>query len=154
MNFFIRLMHMKKHFLAGLAVVLVICSCSLSSLNPFGGDEKKAENETGVNHYLWQASLDKLSFMPLATVDATSGLIVTDWAAMGDVKNEQFKINVQVLSKELRVECLKVSVFKRVLEKGQWVDAEPDERLSRETEKAILVKARQLYRNDLAAGAE
>ena len=62
---------MKKHFLAGLAVVLVICSCSLSSLNPFGGDEKKAENETGVNHYLWQASLDKLSFMPLATVDAT-----------------------------------------------------------------------------------
>ena len=73
---------------------------------------------------------------------------------MGDVKNEQFKINVQVLSKELRVECLKVSVFKRVLEKGQWVDAEPDERLSRETEKAILVKARQLYRNDLAAGAE
>ena len=145
---------MKKHFLAGLAVVLVICSCSLSSLNPFGGGGKKAENETGVNHYLWQASLDKLSFMPLATVDATSGLIVTDWAAMGDVKNEQFKINVQVLSKELRVECLKVSVFKRVLEKGQWVDAEPDERLSRETEKAILVKARQLYRNDLAAGAE
>lgn len=144
---------MKKHLLAGLAVVLVICGCSLSSLNPFGSDEKKAENETGVNHYLWQASLDKLSFMPLATVDATSGLIVTDWAAMGNVKNEQFKINVQVLSKELRVECLKVSVFKRVLEKGQWVDAEPDERLSRETEKAILIKARQLYRNDLAAGA-
>lgn len=145
---------MKKHFLICFAVALVVCGCSLSSLNPFGGDEKKVEDETGVNHYLWQASLDKLSFMPLATVDATSGLIVTDWATVGDVKNEQFKINVQVLSKELRVECLKVGVFKRVLEKGQWVDAEPDDRLSRETEKAILVRARQLYRNDLAAGAE
>ena len=145
---------MKKHFLVSLAVVLVICGCSLSSLNPFRAEEKKLEDEAGVNHYLWQASLDKLSFMPLATVDATSGLIVTDWTVLGEAKNEQFKISVQIFSKELRVDCLKVSVFKRVLENNHWTDVTPDERLSTETEKAILVRARQLYRNDLAAGAE
>ncbi len=33
----------------------------------------------GVNSYLWRASLDTLSFMPLLQTDSNGGVIVTDW---------------------------------------------------------------------------
>ena len=33
----------------------------------------------GVNSYLWRASLETLSFMPLLQTDSTGGVIVTDW---------------------------------------------------------------------------
>ena len=33
----------------------------------------------GVNSYLWRASLDTLSFMPLTETDSNGGVIVTDW---------------------------------------------------------------------------
>ena len=33
----------------------------------------------GVNSYLWRASLDTLSFMPLLQTDSAGGVIVTDW---------------------------------------------------------------------------
>ncbi len=35
----------------------------------------------GVNSYLWRASLDTISFMPLREVDPFGGVIVTDWYA-------------------------------------------------------------------------
>jgi hypothetical protein len=35
----------------------------------------------GVNAYLWRASLDTLSFLPLASADPYGGVIITDWYA-------------------------------------------------------------------------
>lgn len=35
----------------------------------------------GVNAYLWRATLDALSFMPLLQTDSNGGVIVTDWYA-------------------------------------------------------------------------
>ena len=78
----------------------------------------------------------------------------TDWAAMDDIQNEQFKITVNILSRNLRADCLKVAVFKRVLRDGAWVNETPDKRLSGEIENAILTQARKLYRRDLAAREE
>ena len=50
-------------------------------LNVFGGAEKKGEegNGLGVNGFLWRASLDTISFMPIASADPFGGVIVTDW---------------------------------------------------------------------------
>src|SRR3546814_13184245 len=35
----------------------------------------------GVNSYLWRASLDALSFMPLLQADSAGGVVITDWYA-------------------------------------------------------------------------
>lgn len=91
----------------------------MSSLNPFAEGASEAESEApaeesiGVNPYLWQAALTKLSFMPLASVDSAGGVIITDWAAMDNIQNEQFKITVNILSRNLRADCLKVAVFQK-----------------------------------------
>ena len=48
----------------------------------------------GVNSYLWQASLETLKFMPLATVDSNGGVIVTDWYSNPQSPNERIKVTV------------------------------------------------------------
>ena len=121
---------------------------------PAESEEAPAEESIGVNPYLWQAALTKLSFMPLASADSAGGVIITDWAAMDNIQNEQFKITVNILSRNLRADCLKVAVFKRVLRDGKWVNDTADRRLAGEIENAILTQARKLYRRDLAAREE
>lgn len=151
---------MKKQLSTVLIAILTVSGCSwlpsMSSLNPFaeGVSEAPAEESIGVNPYLWQAALTKLSFMPLASADSAGGVIITDWAAMDNIQNEQFKITVNILSRNLRADCLKVAVFKRVLRDGKWVNYTADRRLAGEIENAILTQARKLYRRDLAAREE
>lgn len=155
---------MKKQLSTVLIALLMVSGCSwlpsMSFLNPFDNSVTETENETlaresmGVNPYLWQAALTKLSFMPLVSADSAGGVIITDWAAMDNIKDEQFKITVNILSRSLRADCLKVVVFKRVLQGGKWVDDVADKRLAGEIENAILTQARKLYRRDLAAREE
>lgn len=152
---------MNKHLSAILIAGLIVSGCSgtasWSSLNPFSDEKETVKEESepkqmlGVNPYLWQAALTKLSFMPLASVDSVGGVIVTDWAAMDGIPDEQFKITVNILSQNLRADCLKVAVFKRVLRNGTWVNETANKRLAGEIEQAILTQARKLYRRDLAA---
>ena len=47
--------------------------------NPLGGGNEVSVEGIGVNGYLWRASLDTISFMPLAEVDPFGGVIITDW---------------------------------------------------------------------------
>ena len=47
-----------------------------------------------VNKYLYLAAIDTLSFAPLASVDSTHGVIITDWYMPQDNSNSKFKINV------------------------------------------------------------
>lgn len=152
---------MKKQLYVLLAIAFLASGCSwmpempsMSSLNPFSTTEEKApevEVKLGVNPYLWQASLNKLSFMPLASTDSTGGIIVTEWANMDGISSEQFKITVHILCKDLRADGVKVVVFKRILENGKWVDVSADKRLADEIEKAILIQARELFRRNAAA---
>ena len=51
-------------------------------LGIFGGKKGDAEDGSsgiGVNSFLWRASLDTVSFMPLASADPFGGVIITDW---------------------------------------------------------------------------
>ena len=48
----------------------------------------------GVNSYLWRASLDALSFMPLVQTDSNGGVIVTDWYANPANPGERVKVTV------------------------------------------------------------
>ena len=59
------------------------------------GRKKKdgGESAIGVNSYLWRATLDTVSFMPLASADPFGGVILTDWYTDPQNPNERVKIN-------------------------------------------------------------
>jgi len=100
----------------------------------------------GVNSYLWRASLDTISFMPLASADPFGGVIITDWYSPPQATNERFKLNVYILGRDLRADGVRASVFKQVLDPrtGNWVDAAVEPQTQTDVENAILTKARQL----------
>jgi hypothetical protein len=102
----------------------------------------------GVNAYLWRASLDTVSFMPLATIDPLGGVIITDWYANPQVPNERFKMTVYILDKRLRADGVKVAVFRQVRSGTKdWVDAATNPETATKLENAILTRARQFKVN-------
>jgi len=99
----------------------------------------------GVNSFLWHASLDTLSFMPLASADPFGGVIITDWYSPATTATERFKVTVYILDKRLRADALRVSVFRQQQDsKGIWSDAALDPETPGKIENAILTRARQL----------
>ncbi len=100
---------------------------------------------TPVNRYLWRASLDTLSYLPLASTDPFTGVIATDWAASPDAPNERFKVTAYVKSPELAARALQVAVYREVRDPaGAWVTAPVSGETARKLEDAILLRARQI----------
>lgn len=113
--------------------------------NPLSRNQPVEVEGIGVNGFLWRASLDTISFMPLAEVDPFGGVIITDWYASPQMPSERFKLTVYILDTRLRADALAVSVFRQVRsEAGEWVDAQASSSTAYEIETAILTRARQL----------
>ncbi len=104
----------------------------------------------GVNTYLWRATLDTISFMPVTSADPFGGVIITDWHATPESPNERFKLNVYILGRALRADGVRVSVFRQVLQNQVWRDAAIPSGTAMKIEDAFLTKARQLRNEDLA----
>ncbi len=104
------------------------------------------EGGIGVNSYLWRASLDTISFMPLASADPFGGVIITDWYSPPESINERFKINVYILGRDLRADGVRAAVFRQLrdAQSGAWVDASIEAQTPTDLENAILTRARQL----------
>ncbi len=102
----------------------------------------------GVNAYLWQASLDVISFMPIASVDATGGVIITDWYADPNAPNERMKANIVISSDELKASGVRVSLFRQTLNGGAWRDAVINPELAGKLEDKILTRAREIKIQD------
>ncbi|CAN7325446.1 DUF3576 domain-containing protein [Brevundimonas sp. LjRoot202] len=99
----------------------------------------------GVNAFLWRATLDTLSFMPLANADPWGGVINYDWYTDPQTPNERFKATVFILDTRLRADALNVTVTKEVRDgTGGWVGAPVAAQTETDLENAILTKARQL----------
>jgi len=99
----------------------------------------------GVNTFLWHASLDTVSFMPLASADPFGGVIITDWFSPPQTPDERFKVNIFILNRELRADGVRASVFRQTRDsKGNWVDAPVDKNTGTDLENAILARARQI----------
>ena len=111
------------------------------------GDKKDSNNAgggIGVNVLLWRSTLDTLSFMPLVSADPFGGVIITDWYSDSEISKEKFKIVAYIIGTELRVDGIKVSVFKKIKDKnGDWVDKKSSLLLQNKIEDAILTKARK-----------
>jgi hypothetical protein len=100
----------------------------------------------GVNAFLWRASLDTVSFMPVASADPFGGVILTDWYSPAESGgDERFKVNVYILDRQLRADGIQVSVFRQVKGRdGGWMDAPVAPETTVDLENIILTRARQM----------
>jgi hypothetical protein len=116
-----------------------------------GGGESKPDDTgaagtgVGVNSFLWRASLDTVSFMPLVSADPFGGVIITDWYSPPQSPSERFKVNVYILGRALRADGIRVSAFRQQLDGvSGWVDAPVASSTATDLENAILTRARQM----------
>ena len=103
----------------------------------------RSSTDLSFNVIAFQTALDKLDFMPLVSVDISSGVIVTDWYSL-DGGNQRIKINVRVVDEELSDDSLEVKLFKQIYENGRWVDLGQDDAQANKIQKSILEEARAL----------
>ena len=110
----------------------------------FGDKKESTGGGIGVNTFLWRATLDTLSFMPLISADPFGGVIITDWHSNSEAAKEKFKVVAYIIGTELRVDGIKISIFKKIKnESGLWVDKKSGKILQNKVEDAILTKARK-----------
>jgi hypothetical protein len=118
----------------------------------FGVDKEREERQaaaaagTGlsVNAYLWRATLDTLSFMPLASADPFGGTVITDWYSPPAAGGERFRAQAYVMGRQLRSDGVRVQIFRQTLERGQWVDSPVSAATNSEMEDKVLARAREL----------
>ena len=67
--------------------------------------------EFASSNELWRASLDTIDFMPLASVNYSGGIIITDWYSTDQTSNENIKISIRFLTNEIRSDAIDVKVF-------------------------------------------
>jgi hypothetical protein len=70
--------------------------------------------EFASSNELWRASLDTIDFMPLASVNYSGGIIITDWYSNDQNSNENVKISIRFLTNEIRSDALDIKVFKKI----------------------------------------
>jgi hypothetical protein len=104
----------------------------------------------GVNAYLWRASLDTVSFAPLAQSDSNGGVIVTEWYSNPQNPQERVKLTVTILDQDLRADALRVTAARQIQQGGQWVDAPVTAATVQRLEEIILTRARDLRRAAIA----
>ncbi|MDE2007472.1 MAG: DUF3576 domain-containing protein, partial [Rhodospirillales bacterium] len=67
-----------------------------------------------------------------------------DWYAPPATPDERFKATAYILTRDLRADGLRLTLFRQVLQNGQWVDAPVDPATVGEIDNRILARARQL----------
>lgn len=121
-----------------------------------GGSEKQnvlaAEEvyKIGVNAYLWRATLETLSFMPLLKAEQAGGVVLTDWQMNPRDKNERSKVDIFIIGTKLSAPSLKVSIHRQALRNGVWIDVTPRPGSNQEMTNAILMQARILRRSNVS----
>ena len=81
-------------------------------MNSVGGS-KGGVFEFASSNELWRASLDTIDFMPLASVNYSGGIIITDWYSTDQTSNESIKISIRFLTNEIRSDALDIKVFNK-----------------------------------------
>jgi hypothetical protein len=137
-------------FLTALACLLLLTGCGSSNDGTRTMDtgtsiaSGSSRMTLGVNSFLWHASLDTLSFLPLQSADPFGGVIISDWYVAPTAPNERLKVTVYIMDRALRADGLKVVVFRQVRNDTGWSDAQPSADTAHKLEDAILTRAREL----------
>ena len=104
--------------------------------------------EFASSNELWRASLDTIDFMPLASVNYSGGIIITDWYSNNQNPNESIKITIRFLTNEIRSDALDIKVFtKKCRENFNCQTYETNESLAPELTQQIL-KTAAIYQKE------
>ena len=110
-------------------------------MNSMGGS-KGGVFEFASSNELWRASLDTIDFMPLASVNYSGGIIITDWYSTDQTSNESIKISIRFLTNEIRSDALDIKVFnKKCLSQSNCTISEKTGNLVPELKRKILKTA-------------
>ena len=140
---------LRTAIVVSLALSLAACHHH-SSARPQADLAASKVTTIGVNSYLWRASLDTLSFMPLLQTDSNGGVIVTDWYVNPRAPTERMKVTVTILDQDLRADAVRVAALREVNQGGQWVAAPVQAATVQKLEDIILTRARDLRRAAIA----
>ena len=98
--------------------------------------------EFASSNELWRASLDTIDFMPLASVNYSGGIIITDWYSTDQNSNESIKISIRFLTNEIRADALDIKVFNKKCEtQSSCVTSEKEGAINNELKQKILKTA-------------
>ena len=107
-----------------------------------GGKDGETSYQFASSNPMWRATLEILDFLPLANVDYSGGIIITEWYNEGTSNDEAIKITIRFLSNEIRADGLSVIIHKRVCNKFQQCSvAKIQSTLEEEVKLAILKTA-------------
>jgi hypothetical protein len=141
----------RLRYAAFLALMLPLAACGGGKDRPKADIAASKITTIGVNAYLWRATLDTLSFMPLLQTDSNGGVIVTDWYVNPNSPNERMKVTVAILDQDLRADAVRVAALREVKNpSGQWVSAPVTAATVQKLEDIILTRARDLRRAAVA----
>jgi len=142
-----------RHPAVGIALVaalgLALGGCAHKKSDKAAEVASASVTAIGVNSYLWRASLETLSFMPLTQADSAGGVIITDWYSNPGNPSERVKLSVSILDQDLRADALRIAASREVLQNGTWVSAPVQAATVQKLEDIILTKARDLRRSDI-----
>jgi hypothetical protein len=115
----------------------------------FGGNKSSGTFEFSRSNPLWRATLKTLDFIPLASVDYSGGLLVTDWYSE-KTSNEEIKVSVRFLSNELKSDSISIISHKRICDsKGKCSTSLMDTKFNSELKEAIINSARVIALDDI-----
>ena len=104
--------------------------------------------EFASSNELWRASLDTIDFMPLASVNYSGGIIITDWYSTSESSNESIKVSIRFLTNEIRSDSLDIKVFnKKCKTQNNCVVSENGGNLISELQTKIL-KTAAIYKEE------
>jgi hypothetical protein len=135
------------------ACALILAGCGSSNDKQYIQDtdsgttaisSESGQRTLGVNSYLWHATLDTLSFMPLQSEDPFGGVIITDWYTSPQTPTERVKVTVYILDRRLRADGLKIAVFRQNKGADGWADVQVNPETATKLTDAILTRAREL----------
>ena len=103
------------------------------------GKSRGGSFEFASSNELWRASLDTIDFMPLASVNYSGGIIITDWYSTDKNSNESIKISIRFLTNEIRSDALDIKVFsKKCIALSNCIISEKEGNIAPELEEKIL----------------
>ncbi len=140
----------RPHTALVVLAALPLVACGGGSARPKADLAASKITTIGVNSYLWRATLDTLSFMPLLQTDSNGGVIVTDWYVNPQTPAERMKVTVSILDQDLRADAVRVAALREINRNGQWVSAPVQAATTQKLEDIILTKARDLRRASIA----
>ena len=136
-------MNKKSIVILFFSVFIFLSNCS-KKIDKEISDIEKSQVSMAVNAFLWRASLDTVSFIPLDIVDPIGGVITTQWYEDTNNSNERIKLTIYIKDRRLRADGVSVSVFREVMLNDRWVKADINPDTANLIEASILTKAREL----------